>query len=51
MHVRWYGQSAFLLSEGERRLMIDPFGDGKALAAAASASSTRRSMGSMPTFS
>jgi L-ascorbate metabolism protein UlaG (beta-lactamase superfamily) len=32
MHVRWYGQSAFLLSEGERRLMIDPFGDGKALA-------------------
>ena len=32
MHVCWYGQSAFLLSEGERRLMIDPFGDGKALA-------------------
>jgi L-ascorbate metabolism protein UlaG (beta-lactamase superfamily) len=32
MHVRWYGQSAFLLSDGQRRLMIDPFGDGKALA-------------------
>ena len=32
MHVRWYGQSAFLLSEGEGRLIIDPFGDGKALA-------------------
>jgi L-ascorbate metabolism protein UlaG (beta-lactamase superfamily) len=33
MQIRWYGQSAFLLFEGERRLMIDPFGDGKALAA------------------
>jgi hypothetical protein len=22
MHVRWYGQSAFLLSEGERRVMF-----------------------------
>ena len=33
MHVRWFGQSAFLLSDGERRLMVDPFGDGKALAA------------------
>jgi L-ascorbate metabolism protein UlaG (beta-lactamase superfamily) len=32
MHVRWYGQSAFLLSEGERRLIIDPFAHGKALA-------------------
>jgi L-ascorbate metabolism protein UlaG (beta-lactamase superfamily) len=32
MHVRWYGQSAFLLADGQRRLMIDPFGDGKALA-------------------
>ena len=33
MQIRWYGQSAFGLSEGERRLMIDPFGDGRALAA------------------
>ncbi len=33
MHVRWYGQSAFLLSDGKGRLMVDPFGDGEALAA------------------
>jgi L-ascorbate metabolism protein UlaG (beta-lactamase superfamily) len=26
MHVRWFGQSAFLLA-GEQRVMIDPFGD------------------------
>ncbi len=26
MHVRWFGQSAFLL-EGEQSVMIDPFGD------------------------
>ena len=26
MRIRWYGQSAFLLS-GERRVFIDPFGD------------------------
>lgn len=33
MHIRWYGHSAFLLSGRKARLMIDPFGDGGALAA------------------
>jgi L-ascorbate metabolism protein UlaG (beta-lactamase superfamily) len=27
MRIRWYGQSAFLLT-GEKRVFIDPFGDG-----------------------
>jgi L-ascorbate metabolism protein UlaG (beta-lactamase superfamily) len=27
MQVEWYGQSAFCLSDGERRVVIDPFGD------------------------
>ena len=26
MHVRWHGQSAFLL-KGEKRAFIDPFGN------------------------
>lgn len=32
MRVRWYGQSAFALSAREGSVMIDPFGDGSALA-------------------
>jgi L-ascorbate metabolism protein UlaG (beta-lactamase superfamily) len=31
MRIRWYGQSAFLLS-GEKRVFIDPFGDVSGLA-------------------
>jgi L-ascorbate metabolism protein UlaG (beta-lactamase superfamily) len=27
MRIRWYGQSAFLLTAGEHRVFIDPFGD------------------------
>jgi L-ascorbate metabolism protein UlaG (beta-lactamase superfamily) len=27
MHVQWYGQSAFRLSEGETAVVIDPFAD------------------------
>ncbi len=27
MHVEWHGQSAFSLSAGERRVVIDPFAD------------------------
>jgi L-ascorbate metabolism protein UlaG (beta-lactamase superfamily) len=27
MRVEWYGQSAFRLSDGEKRVFIDPFGD------------------------
>lgn len=27
MHIRWYGQSAFLLSGEQQRVFIDPFGD------------------------
>ncbi|HEY4346826.1 MAG TPA: MBL fold metallo-hydrolase [Gaiellaceae bacterium] len=27
MDVRWFGQSAFLLTEGDRSIAIDPFGD------------------------
>ena len=33
MRVRWFGQSAFLLS-GEQSVLVDPFGDMSALAAA-----------------
>jgi L-ascorbate metabolism protein UlaG (beta-lactamase superfamily) len=32
MHVEWYGQSAFRLSDGERTVVIDPF-DAEALSA------------------
>jgi L-ascorbate metabolism protein UlaG (beta-lactamase superfamily) len=32
MHVEWYGQSAFRLSDGERTVVIDPF-DAEALGA------------------
>jgi L-ascorbate metabolism protein UlaG (beta-lactamase superfamily) len=31
MRLRWYGQSAFLLTAAEGRVMIDPFGDPSAL--------------------
>lgn len=31
MHIRWYGQSAFLIS-GDQTVFIDPFGDVSALA-------------------
>jgi L-ascorbate metabolism protein UlaG (beta-lactamase superfamily) len=31
VHIRWYGQSAFLLSGGRDKLFIDPFGDMSAL--------------------
>ena len=27
MHIRWYGQSAFLLTGEQQRVFIDPFGD------------------------
>src|SRR5947209_970446 len=27
MHVEWYGQSAFRLADGEKTVLIDPFGD------------------------
>ncbi|HEY3550804.1 MAG TPA: MBL fold metallo-hydrolase [Gaiellaceae bacterium] len=27
MHIRWYGQSAFLLTGEQHRVFIDPFGD------------------------
>ena len=33
MHVEWYGQSAFRLTEGGRTVFIDPFGDVSALTA------------------
>jgi len=33
MHVRWYGQSAFLLTGQEHRVFVDPFGDMSGLAA------------------
>ena len=33
MRVEWYGQSAFRLSDGEKRVFIDPFGDMSAAAA------------------
>jgi L-ascorbate metabolism protein UlaG (beta-lactamase superfamily) len=34
MQIRWYGQSAFLLTDGEQRVFVDPFGAmGDALAA------------------
>jgi L-ascorbate metabolism protein UlaG (beta-lactamase superfamily) len=33
MQVEWYGQSAFRLTDGERTVVIDPFGDMTALAA------------------
>lgn len=33
MQIRWFGQSAFLLSAGGRTVIIDPFGSGEALAA------------------
>jgi L-ascorbate metabolism protein UlaG (beta-lactamase superfamily) len=33
LHIRWYGQSAFLLS-GDHAVFVDPFGDaGEALKA------------------
>jgi L-ascorbate metabolism protein UlaG (beta-lactamase superfamily) len=32
MHVQWYGQSAFRLTDGETTVFIDPFGDMSALA-------------------
>jgi len=32
MHVEWYGQSAFRLTDGETTVFIDPFGDVSALA-------------------
>jgi L-ascorbate metabolism protein UlaG (beta-lactamase superfamily) len=32
MELQWYGQSAFRLSDGERTVFIDPFGDMSALA-------------------
>jgi L-ascorbate metabolism protein UlaG (beta-lactamase superfamily) len=32
MQLEWYGQSAFRLSDGERTVVIDPFGDMGALA-------------------
>jgi L-ascorbate metabolism protein UlaG (beta-lactamase superfamily) len=32
MRLRWYGQSAFLLTAAEGTVLIDPFGDGSALA-------------------
>jgi L-ascorbate metabolism protein UlaG (beta-lactamase superfamily) len=32
MQVEWYGQSAFRLSDGERTVVIDPFGDVSGLA-------------------
>jgi L-ascorbate metabolism protein UlaG (beta-lactamase superfamily) len=31
MRVRWFGHSAFLLSDGERRVAIDPWGDTESL--------------------
>lgn len=33
MRVRWFGQSAFLLTAGEQRVFIDPFGPMETLAA------------------
>ena len=27
MQVEWYGQSAFRLTDGDRTVFIDPFGD------------------------
>jgi L-ascorbate metabolism protein UlaG (beta-lactamase superfamily) len=33
MQVEWYGQSAFRLTDGERTVVIDPFGDVSALVA------------------
>ena len=33
MELQWYGQSAFRLSDGERTVFIDPFGDMSALSA------------------
>jgi hypothetical protein len=29
MHIRWYGQSAFLIDGGERAVFIDPFGSAR----------------------
>ena len=34
MHVEWYGQSAFLLTAGDTKVAIDPFGDMSGLASA-----------------
>ncbi len=49
MRVEWYGQSAFQLSADGTSVVIDPFGDMSALAAAAgSSSTTRRSPASRP---
>ncbi len=31
MRIRWYGQSAFLLTGERHRVFIDPFGDVSAL--------------------
>lgn len=33
MRIRWYGQSAFLLTGSEHRVFVDPFGDVSPLAA------------------
>ena len=50
MHVEWYGQSAFRLSDGGATVFIDPFDDmSRALASAACAGTTRRSRASRPT--
>ncbi len=32
MHVRWFGQAAFLLTHGDHRVLVDPFGPMPALA-------------------
>jgi L-ascorbate metabolism protein UlaG (beta-lactamase superfamily) len=42
MRIRWYGQSAFLLT-GEKRVFIDPFGDMSGASSRACSSTIRPS--------
>ena len=48
MRLRWFGQSAFLLS-GERRVAVDPFGDMSGVPRAGARWTIRRSTTWRPT--